>query len=300
MRDGVHRLLPRERNVSRRQFRVSLWLAALVLVLAGCASPSGTSTGVPAVSSTVLSTVATQPTELLVFAAASLTDAMTELEQTFEAAHPGVDVLMNFGGSSRLATQILEGARVDVFAPADHTQMTNVADAGLVAAGPFDFAANRLVIITPRDNPAGIATPADLAQPGVALILAIPGVPIRTYSDQVIAALAADDRLGADFAPAVYANVVSEEENVRQVVAKVALGEADAGLVYTSDVTADVADAVAQVPIPADVNVQARYPIAQLRDAPSPALAAAFIDLVRSETGGAILAKWGFAPVHDE
>ena len=274
----------RRRRLYGRQGRTIL-LFVLALFVSGCvAGPART----PATDA---------PRELIIFAAASLTDAMTDLEQIFEAAHPGVDVLMNFGGSSRLATQLQEGAPADVFASANETQMANVVDAGLVVGTPHLFASNRLVIITPAANPAGIETMADLAQPGVSLILAVPGVPIRDYSDQIIAGLSTPAALGADFADAVYANLVSEEDNVRQVVAKVALGEADAGMVYTSDVTPDVADDLLTVAIPDAVNVVAAYPIAQLTGGHAPELGAAFVDLVLSEEGRAVLAKWGFGPV---
>lgn len=261
-------------------------LLILSLTLSGCAPPLLSAS--PAADDS--------QRELVVFAAASLTDAMTELEPVFEAEHPGVDVLMNFGASSRLATQILEGATADVFASANAAQMANVAAGGYVSTGPYIFVTNRLVIITPAANPAGIRELADLAAPGISLILAVPGVPIRDYSDQILAAVSTPDALGADFAAAVYANLVSEEDTVRQVVAKVALGEADAGIVYTSDVTPDVIADLATVAIPDDVNLVATYPIAPLNSGLEPELAAEFVDLVRSEQGGAVFSKWGFGP----
>lgn len=281
----VHRRAPVHSSIAR--YTIATLLIALSLVLSGCARPL------------VLASPAADdsPRELVVFAAASLTDAMTELEQIFEAEHPGVDVLMNFGASSRLATQLLEGATVDVFASANKAQMANVAAGGLVSAGPYIFVTNRLVIITPAANPAAIQDLADLATPGINLILAVPGVPIRDYSDQILAAVSTPDALGAGFADAVYANLVSEEDNVRQVVAKVALGEADAGIVYTSDVTPDVASDLATVAIPDEINVVATYPIAPLTSGLQPELAGEFVDLARSEQGGAVFAKWGFGPV---
>lgn len=277
----------------RAQGPVPLFLLLLTMALSGCVTSVAPAPVAPRADGG-----ASTPRELIVFAAASLTDAMTELEQLFEAANPGIDVLMNFGGSSRLATQLQEGAPADVFASANETQMANVVDAGLVGDGPHLFASNRLVIITPAANPAGITTPADLAQPGISLILAVPGVPVRDYSAQIIAGLSTPDGLGVDFADAVYANLVSEEDNVRQVVAKVALGEADAGMVYTSDVTPDVADALLTVAIPDAVNVIATYPIAPLTGGNAPDLGAAFVDLVLSDAGRTVLAKWGFGPVH--
>jgi len=164
-------------------------------------------------------------------------------------------------------------------------------DAGRITASSEKlFVSNRLTVIVPADNPAGITALEDLAQPGVQMILAVTGVPVRQYTDEIVATFP------ADFQTNFYANMVSEEENVRQVSAKVALGEADAGIVYTSDVTPDIADQVLQIDIPDDQNVIATYPIARLADAPAPTLAQSFVDFVLSEDGQAILAKWGFGP----
>jgi molybdate transport system substrate-binding protein len=229
--------------------------------------------------------------QLTVFAASSLTEAFEDLAAVFEAEHPGVEVLLNYGASSTLSTQLVEGAPADVFASANQAQMQMAKDAGLLAGEAVAFASNRLTIILPLDNPAGIQTPAELAQPGLKLVLAAPGVPVREYSDLVIANL-----WDADYQAAVYANLVSEEENVRIVVAKVALGEADAGIVYASDVTPAVAAELQQIAIPEDANVVAAYPIAILADAPQPALAAAFVEFVLSVEGQAILQSWGFGP----
>lgn len=240
------------------------------------------------------STEAVEAIELIVFAAASLTDAFDEINAAFEAQNPGVTVLANYGGSSGLATQLLEGAPADVFASANTRQMQNVVDAGLVTADPATFATNRLVIIAPADNPAGLQTPADLAQPGIKLVLATSGVPVRDYTDQMVELLAADPAYPTNFAEAVYANLVSEEENVRQVAAKVALGEADAGVVYTSDVTPDIAADVQQIAVPDAVNVIAAYPIAPVAAAPHPEAAQRYVDFMLSSEGQAILMRWGF------
>ncbi len=229
--------------------------------------------------------------EVVVFAASSLTDAFEEIAIEFEAAHPGVDVLTNYASSSDLAIQLVEGALADVFASANQTQMTVAADAGRIADEPIVFVTNRLTIIVPADNPAGIETFADLANGGVQLILAAPGVPIRDYSDQSIALMG-----DAAFQAAVYANLVSEEPNVRQVATKVSLGEADAGIVYTSDVTPDIASSVMQIEIPVELNVVASYPIAALTGAPSGSLAQAFVDFVLGPEGQAILQSSGFGP----
>jgi molybdate transport system substrate-binding protein len=236
----------------------------------------------------------TDNVELTVFAAASLTDAVTELGEAFEAAHPGVNFVFNFGSSSQLATQLAEGATADVFASANEKQMQVAVDAGRIAGEPLSFTTNQLVVIVPADNPGRIATLDDLATPGIRLVLATPGVPVRDYGDQMLENLAADPAYGPAFRDAVYANLVSEEDNVRQVAAKVALGEADAGIVYVSDVTPDIRDAVQQIAIPEQYNVIATYPIGLIADAPHPEQAQAFINFVLDEEGQAILARWRF------
>lgn len=229
--------------------------------------------------------------EIVVFAAASLTDAFTEIARDFEAQHPEATVLLNFAGSSQLAAQLVEGVPADVFASANAAQMQVVIEAGRIAAtAPTPFVSNRLTIIVPADNPAGITALEDLVKPDVKLVVAVQGVPVRQYTDEVVA------RSGDAFATDFYNNVVSEEENVRQVSAKIALGEADAGIVYTSDVKPDLTDQVIQIEIPAAQNVIATYPIALLSDAPHPELAQQFMAFVQSAAGQAILARWGFGP----
>ncbi len=234
---------------------------------------------------------------LIVFAAASLTDAFEEIAPSFEADHPGVEVLFSFGGSSTLATQLAEGAPADVFASANNTQMTVARDAERIAGSPRTFVKNRLVLIVPTDNPAGIVTLRDLANEGVQLIIAAPDVPVRTYTDTMLQRLAADPAYGEAYSAAVLANVASEEDNVRQVSAKVALGEADAGIVYISDVTPDISDQVIAIPIPDYLNTIATYPIAVTNDASDPELAQAFVDYVLSDAGQDILVSWNFISV---
>lgn len=231
------------------------------------------------------------PTELVVMAASSLTNAFNEIAAAFEDAHPGVAVLPNYDSSSSLATQLVEGAPADVFASANNAQMNVAVEAGRITTDPLTFLTNRLTIIVPADNPGGLSTYEDLAKPGIALVLAAPGVPVRDYSDQSIALMGE-----AAFQAAVYANLVSEELNVRQVATKVSLGEADAGIVYTSDVTPDIAASVQLIPIPDELNVLASYPIAVVEGAPAGDLAQAFVDFVLGPQGQAILAKWGFGP----
>jgi molybdate transport system substrate-binding protein len=233
---------------------------------------------------------------LTVYAAASLTDAFAEIGEAFEAANPGVDVAFNFAGSSALRTQIEEGAPADVFASANTTHMDALVEAGL-AVDPTIFVHNSLVVITPSDNPAGLATFADLKNSGLNLVLAAEEVPVGGYARDMLANADADPEFGAGFSDAVLANLVSNESNVKQVVAKVQLGEADAGVVYGSDVTPDVAPNLHTIQVPDAVNVIADYPIATLIDADNADLAQAFVEFVLSLEGQTILAKWGFSGI---
>lgn len=235
--------------------------------------------------------------QLTVFAAASLTDAYESIADAFEAENPNVEVLYNFGGSSTLATQLVQGAPADIFASANDAQMQVAIDGGRIASEPVTFARNRLVLIVPSGNPADIGSLRDLANPNIHLILAAPDVPVRTYTDTMLERMANDPDYGDDFRNAVLANLVSEEPNVRQVSAKVALGEADAGIVYLSDVTPDIADEVIALPIADAFNTIASYPIAITDDTDQPELAQAFIDFVLSDAGQDILASWNFVSV---
>lgn len=233
--------------------------------------------------------------DLTVFAAASLTDAFTRLGQQFEAEHPGARVSFNFGGSQTLAQQIGEGAPADVFASANRAQMQVAIDSGRIVSGTQQtFARNRLVVIYPAGNPAGLAALPDLARPGLQLVLAAAEVPVGQYSLDFLDKAAADPAFGPTYKEAVLANVVSYEENVRAVLTKVALGEADAGLVYASDVTGDGAAAVERLNIPDAFNTLAAYPLAALTDSAQPALAQAFVEFILSAEGQAVLAEYGF------
>lgn len=232
-----------------------------------------------------------QPQSITVFAASSLTDAFNELSETFQSQNEGVEVVLNYGSSSQLAAQLSEGVTADVFASANIAQMQAVIEDGRVEAGTETvFVSNRLTIVVPADNPAAITALEALGQPDILLVLAVEGVPVRDYTDDIVGAMS------ADFQVQFYANVVSEEDNVRQVSAKVALGEADAGIVYTSDVTPDIANQVQQIAIPDAQNIVATYPIAPIADAPNPELAQSFIDFVLSPEGQSILSRWGFGP----
>jgi molybdate transport system substrate-binding protein len=229
------------------------------------------------------------PTALTVFAASSLTAVFTsEVGPAFEAANPGVKVVFNFGASDSLAGQIQSEGSADVFASASGTWMDAVAeDPGVT--GRTDFARNRLVIVTPVEDPADISSIDDLANPDVQLVLAAEGVPVGDYARQALG--------GAGILAEAEANVVSNEEDNASVVAKVAAGEADAGIVYESDVSGPVGNDLRAVEIPDDVNVTAAYPIAVVGGAAERALAVRFVDFVTSAEGQASLTSYGFRPV---
>lgn len=220
--------------------------------------------------------------EITVFAAASLTDAFTEIGAAFEAANPGATTRFSFAGSSDLVAQIEQGAPADVFASADVDNMDRLTAAAGHAGEPEIFATNRLEVITAPGNPEGIRAVVDLADPDLVVVTCAPEVPCGAYSQELFA------KAGVTVTPK------SLEENVKGVANKVALGEADAGIVYATDVVA-AGEQAAGVEIPADINVVAEYPIAATADAGDPEAAAAFIDFVLGPDGQAILADHGFA-----
>jgi molybdate transport system substrate-binding protein len=232
---------------------------------------------------------------LNVFAAASLTEAFTSLGKAFEAAHAGTVVRINFAGSQVLATQIEQGAGADVFASADRRWIAYLEERSLLSGEPVVFARNRLVVLIPRTNPGLISKLQDLARPGVKLVLAGPQVPAGSYSRQALKQLDSAPGFPSDFDRRVLANVVSDEENVRAVAAKVQLREADAGIVYRTDVSAGVAPQVRQLDLPACCSPIAEYPIAAVQGKQAE-LAAEFIALVLSPEGQRILSERGFLP----
>jgi molybdate transport system substrate-binding protein len=231
-------------------------------------------------------------TVLTVFAAASLHAAFPDMGNRFEAAHPGVTVRFVFNGSQALEAQLVQGAHADVFASADRGWMDKATSAGLVDSSA-PFATNSLVVIASADSP--VQTAHDLSNPGVRLLLCANAVPCGHYARATLDKMDADRAFGKGFAASVLHNVVSEEENVESVVAKVSLGEADAGIVYRSDV-AKVPAHVRVVALPAADQPAIVYPIAPLKGSAAPDVAADFIAFVRSADGQAILRQYGFAP----
>lgn len=219
---------------------------------------------------------------LTVFAAASLTEALSQTGRAFEADRPGVDVSFNFAGSQLLATQVLETTAADVYASADPEQMARLRRARRVGQ-PVLFATNRMVVVVPAANPARIDEPADLAREGTSVVLGAPEVPAGRYARRSLRHLGLAGR--------VEANVVSHEEDVKQVLGKVVTATADAGIVYRSDVTDHVADEVGVVAL--DTPVTPRYLIAATATSDAPELAEAFVDYVRRH-GDPFLRQAGF------
>ncbi len=215
---------------------------------------------------------------MTVFAAASLTESFAEIEAAFEAAHPEVDVVLNFGGSSGLATQIVEGAPADVFAAASPATMATVVDAGL-AADPVDFATNVLELVVPAGNPGGVVDLTDLANPDLAVALCAVEVPCGAAAAKALEAAG------------VVPSVDTYEQDVKAVLTKVELGEVDAGLVYVTDVQA-AGDQVEGIELP-DAPVVA-YPIVLVSESANAEAAQAFIEWVLSDEGQAVLAAAGF------
>jgi len=235
--------------------------------------------------------------EVIIFAASSLSESFTELEKSFEFANPGVDVVINFGSSATLLAQIQDSRRADVFASADFQHIQVLMDASLIGQQDVDvFAENELLVILPSDNSANITTIEDLADPGHRIVMALSEVPAGAYARQSIANL--DMSMGPGFEDAVLMNLVSSEDNVRQVLLKVDLGEADAGFVYRTD--ALILSNPRVIPIPEEFQPEILYSIGILGESSSRERAKAFFDYVLSEQGQAILQSWGFLAVDSQ
>ena len=252
-------------------------LVALGLALTGLALPAG----------------AEPARELQVFAAASLRESFTALAASFERSHPGVKVRLNLAGSQELRTQIEQGAGADLFASADVEHVAKLQTQKLIDA-PVMFAHNEPVIVVSKGNPFGVKELRDLRKVK-RLVVGAPEVPIGRYSKRILERYAATGKPAADDVKQIDARVVSRELNVRQVLAKVTLGEADAGIVYRTD-AGTAAGKVETVAIDRSVNVVAEYPVARVRASKQPALALEWISLLRSPEGQRQLAQAGFLP----
>ncbi|MEO7015363.1 MAG: molybdate ABC transporter substrate-binding protein [Leifsonia sp.] len=248
---------------------------AVALTATGCSSGAAAGGASPTATATAMHGTVT------VFAAASLTATFTELGKEFEAADPGTTVSFSFAGSSDLVSQITEGAPADVFASADEANMKKATTAGVTAGVPVDFATNVLSIVVPPGNPTRIKSFADLAKPGTKTVICAPQVPCGAATAKVEAST------GVTLHP------VSQESSVTDVLGKVSSGEADAGIVYVTDVKG-AGKTVGSVPFPEAAGVVNTYPIVALKDAHDGRLAAAFVSFITGPNGRAVLRAAGF------
>lgn len=264
----------RPRVGARSRAAVAIAVGVIVIALGACSST------VPGA------------TTLTVYAAASLTGAMAEVEVAYEAAVPGLSMTVSSDSSAALAAQIRVGAPADILLAADTATPRTLLDEGLAVAPAVTFAANALAVVVPAGDRAGIATPADLAAPGVRIIAAGDAVPITRYAAELVARLALEPGYPPDFAQRYEANIASREDNVRAVLAKVELGEGDAGVVYVTD--ARSSSGVAVLEVPAGARVAATYDGVVVAGARDPSAAAAFLSWLAGSDGQAILARLGF------
>ncbi len=280
--------------VSRLSF---FFLCCLLFLLAACggttsSSSSNSSSSTPTTTNAT-PTVATQQVSLKVFAAASLTESFNQIKTQYQAAHPNVSITYNFAGSQALEQQLANGAPADVFASADTKNMQKATTAGLVNQSQV-FARNKVVVILPISNPGKITTLHDLANKGVKIDIADPSVPVGNYTVEVLNKMKQASEYGASYVSGVQSNVVSREDNDKAIVTKVELGDADAGFVYESDLTAAALKKVKVIEVPNTYNVIATYPIATVKNSANAQAAAAFVQYILSADGQAVLQKYHF------
>jgi molybdate transport system substrate-binding protein len=289
---------------SMRSARLAGTLAIAVLALAACSAgalslvsgsiPSGQASPAPptAPTNTPASATPAAAVDLTIYGAASLKGALEKARTAYEAANPGTTLTISTDASSALATKIEQGAPADVFLSADTKNPQALVDKGLTDGPAVTFAGNKLTVIVPADNPAGITAPADLAKAGVQIIAAGDEVPITKYATQLVNNLAKEPGYPAEFAAAYAANIVTKEDNARAVVAKLELGEGDAGIVYVTDAAASTK--VATVDVPDAANVLATYAGVVVKASENPAAAQAFLTWLAGPDGQAILGSFGF------
>ncbi len=232
--------------------------------------------------------------EVIVLAAASLKGALDAAKPVYEAANPGVRLLISTDASSAIETKIEQGIPVEVFLSADTTNPQKLVDKSLTSGPAVNFAGNKLTVIVPIANPAKITSPKDLAKTGVKIIAAGDAVPITKYANQLVANLAKQPGYPPDFDAAYHRNIVSKEDNVKALVAKLELGEGDAGIAYVTDAKASTK--VATVDVPPDANVLATYAGVVIKASSNQAAASAFLTWIAGPDGQAILSGYGFLP----
>jgi molybdate transport system substrate-binding protein len=233
--------------------------------------------------------------EITVFAAASLTEVFHAMGTAFQTSNPDAHVTFNFASSGTLVAQLSQGAKADAFAAADQNTMNNARNAGAVTGQDQVFARNSLIIIVPTSNPAHITGLKDLAHPGVKVVTANTTVPIGQYTQNMLSKASADPSYGSDFQSKFQANVVSQQTDDKQIVAQVQLGEADAAVVYATDITPATQSQLTPVQIPSQLNTEVVYPIATTHG-DNPTGGQAFVNYVLSPTGQAVLKTWNFLP----
>jgi molybdate transport system substrate-binding protein len=267
-------------------------LVFLIAILTGCGGTTSSSSS-STTTATPVSTAAGASVTLKIYAASSLTESFNALKTAYHAAHPNVSITYNFNGSQALEQQLANGAPADIFASADESHMQLAVTAKLVTQSQL-FAKNKLVVIIPASNPGHITTLKDLSKSGIKLVVGVPAVPVGKYGLQVLDKLGESVQYGPTYEKSVKANIVSQEENDKAVVTKVQLGDADAGIVYRTDVTTAEASKVTVIPIDDQYNVVAQYPIAVLTGSTQQQAAQAFDNYVLSADGQSILEKYQF------
>jgi molybdate transport system substrate-binding protein len=280
---------------------LAVFVAGAMLALAACSGGAAPSSSAPPASATAAPATPAPATatpaasvDLTIYGAASLKGTLDKARTAYEAANPGVTLTISTDSSAALETKIEQGAPADVFLSADTKNPQKLIDLGLAEGPAVSFARNKLTVIVPTDNPAGITTSADLAKAGVKVIAAGDEVPITKYATQLVANLAKEAGYPGDFAAAYAANVVSREDNVKAVVAKIELGEGDAGIVYVTDAAASTK--VLTVDVPDSANVLATYAGAVVTASANAAAARAFLAWFAGPDGQAILTGFGFLP----
>ena len=269
-------------------------VSILLFVLAACANGEASPAASSAASAAPTTATSAAPAALTIFGAASLKGVLDKVKTTYEAANPGTTLTISTDSSATLETQIELGAPADVFLSADTTNPKKLVDKGLAAGAAVTFAGNKLTIIVPTANPAGITSPKDLAKTGVKVIGAGDAVPITKYATMLVANLAKESGYPADFAAKYTANIASKEDNVKAIVAKIELGEGDAGIVYVTDAKASTK--VTAVDVPDMADVPATYSGVVVKASKNAAAAQAFLTWFAGPDGQAILGSFGFLP----
>ncbi len=283
--------------------RLAALISILLFTVTACSSAASPSAAPASVAPATVAPASPTPAtpapsaagvELTVYGAASLKGVLEKAKAAYESAHPGTTLTISTDSSSALETQIEQGAPADVFLSADTTNPKKLVDEGMVDGDAGTFAGNKLTVVVPADNPAGIQSPADLAKAGIKVIAAGDAVPITKYATLLVGNLAKEAGYPADFAAKYTANIASKEDNVKAIIAKIELGEGDAGIVYVTDAKASTK--VKTIDVPDSANVPATYSGVVVKASTNATAAHAFLDWFAGPDGQAILGTFGFLP----